>query len=339
MLTIRSLLIILSFVLCLLIQGFNLKAQNGGQRIYEFLNTGISPYVESIGGEHIALRNIDAVNSLYNISSINKNYHNELSLAYIDYISNLNFGNISYAYRLTNKIMLSSSICYFDYGKFKGRDIYGNETSDFTANDFVFKLGASIYISKLLRFGLGIKPIFSKYENYSSNGIAADISLSYTSKDTSLMLSAQMKNMGIQLKPYYGSNREHLPFVGKIGMSYRFKQAPITTYLTYNNIQEFDLSYESELEEEKDNVVSNISKHLIVGADIEISKTISIRAGYNFKRRKELKIENRTSTVGLSWGFGLNFPKFKITYASAKYHLAGKTNYFGISTNLNNIGF
>ncbi|MFM8917395.1 MAG: hypothetical protein ACKOGP_06600, partial [Bacteroidota bacterium] len=65
-----------------------------------------------------------------------------------------------------------------------------------------------------------------------------------------------------------------------------------------------------------------VLRHVVIGSEILLSRNFHIRAGYNFQRRKELGVESRMSTVGLSWGFGFRISKFMLIYRRADYHLA-----------------
>ena len=59
-----------------------------------------------------------------------------------------------------------------------------------------------------------------------------------------------------------------------------------------------------------------------------------LRFGYSFKRRSELSHDKKPGLIGFSWGIGFRVKKFHISYGSAKYHLAGPSNHFTITTNL-----
>ena len=59
-----------------------------------------------------------------------------------------------------------------------------------------------------------------------------------------------------------------------------------------------------------------------------------LRFGYNFKRRSELALDNKPGLTGFSWGVGFRVKKLHISYGSARYHLAGSSNHFTITTNL-----
>jgi hypothetical protein len=47
-----------------------------------------------------------------------------------------------------------------------------------------------------------------------------------------------------------------------------------------------------------------------------------------------LKIDERASTVGFSWGFGVNVNRFRLGFGQARYHLAGSSAHFSVSTDL-----
>jgi len=53
-------------------------------------------------------------------------------------------------------------------------------------------------------------------------------------------------------------------------------------------------------------------------------------AGYNYQRRKELQIDSKISTVGLSWGFGINTSMINLEFGRATYHLAGSSNHLSL---------
>jgi hypothetical protein len=67
-------------------------------------------------------------------------------------------------------------------------------------------------------------------------------------------------------------------------------------------------------------------RHLIFGVELIPSKNFYVSAGYNYQRRKELEVATKVSTVGFSWGFGINTSLLNIEFGRATYHLAGSSN-------------
>ena len=78
-------------------------------------------------------------------------------------------------------------------------------------------------------------------------------------------------------------------------------------------------------------------RHVIIGTELLVSKSFHVRMSYNFQRRKELGIESKMGTVGLSWGFGFRISRFHLSYGRATYHLAGGSNHFSVTTNLDEL--
>jgi len=67
-------------------------------------------------------------------------------------------------------------------------------------------------------------------------------------------------------------------------------------------------------------------RHIILGVELIPHKNFYLSAGYNYQRRRELEIESKVSTVGFSWGFGINTSFLNIEFGRATYHLAGSSN-------------
>ena len=77
-----------------------------------------------------------------------------------------------------------------------------------------------------------------------------------------------------------------------------------------------------------------LMRHIVIGGELLLSKNFSLRVGYNYRRRQEMKVESKVSTVGFSWGFGFRVSRFTFNYARSAYHLVGSPNYITISTHL-----
>ena len=66
-------------------------------------------------------------------------------------------------------------------------------------------------------------------------------------------------------------------------------------------------------------------RHVILGVELIPHKNFYFSAGYNYQRRRELEIDSKVSTVGFSWGFGINTSFLNIEFGRATYHLAGSS--------------
>ncbi len=341
---IKRVFIILTVILASLI---NLYAQVGGVNTYGFLNLTITPRSAALGSKVVALDEPDQGVALFNPANLSSQLHNQLSLSYVSYYADIKYAFVTYSRHLDGIGTFGIGLQHVGYGDFIEADVAGQITGSFTGYDMAFHLSYSRSIDSLFTVGVNIKPIYSHLEQYTSYGIAADFGVAYHSRDGLSAAGIVARNVGTMLKPYTPDTWESLPFELLVGASQKLKHAPFRLVGTFQQIQTTSLFYQRE---DKSNslfddgqsskptlinrVGNEIVSHLILGVEFVPIKNFYIRGGYNFQRRNEMKIEERASTVGFSWGLGVKINKFFINYSRATYHLAGGSNHFSISTDL-----
>jgi len=307
-------------------------SQTGGDNVYEFLNLTHSGLVSSLGGSNVSLRGNDLNMIYHNPAALNKNMDKSIALNYTNYFAGINYGMAMYSMSLSEPLNLAAGITYLNYGSFTGSDPSGNITGTFHAAEYAFTLSGSYLIDSLFAVGLNLKPVLSHLENYTSFGIAFDAGVSYHSADNLLTAGLVFRNAGYQITTYAGETRENLPFEIQAGISRRLSHAPFRFSLTYRHLEKFDLTY---LYKNTDNAGStgffeNLMRHIVAGAELIPHRNFYLSAGYNYQRRRELQIESKVSTVGLSWGFGITTSNITIGFGRATYHLAGSSNHLSV---------
>ena len=75
-------------------------------------------------------------------------------------------------------------------------------------------------------------------------------------------------------------------------------------------------------------------RHIVLGAEVTIAKAFSIRIGYNYQRRQELKLTSKAGLTGFSIGAGLRVKMFNLSYTRAAYTAGIPRNYITIAVNL-----
>jgi hypothetical protein len=75
-------------------------------------------------------------------------------------------------------------------------------------------------------------------------------------------------------------------------------------------------------------------RHIVFGSEVFIGENFILRVGYNYRRRQELKLPEKSGAAGFSYGLGLRVKRFHISYARAIYHAAGPSNHFTVSTDM-----
>jgi len=354
--------------LLLLILCATAVAQIGGKGTYQFLNLPASARVAAMGGKVISLPDRDLSYAFQNPALLDDRMHNNMSMNYANYFADINYGYFAYSYSKPEVGSFAFGIQYINYGTFIKANELGERTGHFSATEYAFHLMWSRPLNEHFRVGINLKPIISHLEKYESYGLVADAGILYSSENRLFNAAFNLRNMGTQIKGYYPGHYESLPFELLLGASYKLEHAPFRFTMTAQQLQDPDYSYDKPittdassalqsdevifqskldnnytlLGKELVNVMTGMTetyadpvlRHFIVGADILLTEQLFFTLAYNYQRRQELKIDTKTSTVGLSFGFGLRLYKFNLSYGRGLYHLAGKTNTFSITTNL-----
>ncbi|OFY99893.1 MAG: hypothetical protein A3K10_05930 [Bacteroidetes bacterium RIFCSPLOWO2_12_FULL_31_6] len=326
-------------------------AQIGGTNTYEFLNVPVSARVGGLGGSVIAVYDNDPTLSFSNPSLLNSEMSGMLTLSYLNYFTDINQGYVSYVNDFKKVGTFSAGIRYIDYGQFLETDEGGNELgTNFTAAEYAFVIGWGKSIDSSFSVGANLKPIYSNMYLYNSFGLAFDFSGTYHNHAKGFTAAVVIKNMGTQFKTYVeGGEKEPLPFEVQAGISKKFKHVPFRLSIDFNHLENWNLSYndslaatnnnnkltdEEKAERNKTSLLTETFRHLVFGGEFVPSKSFMLRVGFNVKRRSELALDNKPGLVGFSWGVGFRIKKFHISYGSARYHLAGSSNHFTLTTNL-----
>ncbi|WP_347838880.1 type IX secretion system protein PorQ [uncultured Draconibacterium sp.] len=322
------------------------KAQIGGEYTYQFLELTNSARIAALGGTQVALSDSGDLNLPYaNPALLHKDMDNRLLVNYVNYLADVNYGYASYAKTYRGIGNFAVGMHYINYGQFDEATETGELTgATFNAAEYALNL---VYSNsyKRLNYGVNLKPILSSFESYQSFGIAADIGASFKSKDGYTNVALVARNLGTQITTYYdGAEREQIPLNIQAGISRRLKHAPLIFSATLQHLNHWDLSTPEEeqdftgetIHQRQESFAKQMMRHVVLGAEILPSENFTLRVGYNYQRRQELKFNDKASTVGFSAGFGLKIKRFHFDYAISRFHLAGSSNLFSVSINLNN---
>lgn len=323
----------------------HLMAQVGGEQVYTFLNYSTSARQMALGGSTLTLEN-EVNQALWNPAMITPDIDNYLALNYVNFLSDINYFSGDFAHTLDRHFgTLYTNLTYNNYGKFIAADEEGNETGTFKAYDMSVSVGYGYQIPRTdFHIGANLKMIHSSIEEYNSLGLAVDLGMMYHHLDKPYTLALVIRNAGTQVKSYNGT-LEHLPLRIAAGWSYKLEHVPLKFYTTLDNLQRWQLAYSNPSDETIDldgNVYkneptffNNLFRHVVIGAELFPDSGFSLRAGYNYQRAQELKLNDTRTFAGLSLGFGLKVKRFKINYAFSKYHPATDTHTFSLNIDLN----
>ncbi len=287
---------------------------------------------------------------MWNPASINRFIDNHVAVNYINYLSDINIGSVTFAHTINRHFgTIHAGIQYINYGEFIGADEEGNETNNFKAGDLAFSLGYGYQIPWTnFYLGTNIKLLSSNIENYTSYGAAFDFGINYYNDYRPYTFTAVIRNIGYQISPY-DDIRERLPLEIAVGASYQLEDVPLKWHITINNLQQWNIAKPNPSNSQTDldgittnediNFFENTIRHIVIGGEFFPDKKFNLRFGYNFRRAAELKLTESRTFAGISAGFGLKMGRLKFDYAFTKYHPVSNTSTFTLYFDLTKRGF
>ncbi|MBL7817275.1 MAG: type IX secretion system protein PorQ [Saprospiraceae bacterium] len=339
--------LILPLSICLFLT--HLSAQNGGRYTFAFLKQSPSARATGLNQSQIALKSDDLALAYNNPSLLNPLMHNGLDFNQNFLLGKIKSGLASYGYHVEKvKMTFQAGVQYINYGEFKEADEYGNQIGTFKANEYAVFVGAGRQLNERFSIGANLKFIQSRLETYTSTGLAVDLSGSYINPEKFFGASVVLKNIGAQLKTYYGEARSNLPYDLQIGISKKLPRAPFRFSVVAHDLLQWQLRYDNPLENETSLLgeetntksafslaMDNVFRHLNFGGEIVLGKTENFRArfGYSHQVRREMSLQNIRSLAGFSFGAGFKVSRFRIDYGIGRQHIAGGMNHLSISTN------
>ena len=291
----------------------NIGAQES-QTGYNFLRLPVSAHAAALGGDNITLIEDDETFIFHNPALLASVSDKTINLNYMNYMSGVNTASASFNRIVKEKASWAVSAQYVDYGKMKQTDEYNNSLGEFSAKD----LGIAGYFSYMLGDsfvgGISAKFITSYIGSYNSIALAVDLGVNYYDSNHEWYISCVAKNLGGQLKAF-NDEYDKLPIDLQMGVSKRFVNTPFRLSMTLVNLNHWH---------------DSLKDHAVIGADLILTESIWVGAGYNFRRAKEMKItdadgEGSSHGAGLSLGGGINLERFMLNVAYGKYHVSSSS--------------
>ncbi len=338
-------IITISIIVCLFFINKVSFAQSGaGQEGFAILNLYNSAQMTARGLNFVP-RFIDEVpTSIANPSTLTSKLNNGISVTYTDIFAGSYQGAIHYTHTFEKFGNFGFALQYINYGEFLLTESNGDVLGTFSASDYMFNIAWGRQIEKDIYLGVNLKPVFSKYESYSSATIAVDVSAMWVSPTKKWQVGAALKNIGRQVHSF-ANQRDTLPLDLQIGFSGKFEHAPVVLYVVADNLNRWDIRENDPLNQrtskdldgskKKENSFSAFVdkgfRHLRFAVDILPSKYFSFSLGYSHRQRKEMSVNDAFSLTGLSYGFNVFYKKYTVSFARNEYHNYGSPNYITLS--------
>jgi len=334
----------------LLISLFTLQivAQIGGESVFTSLNLPYSARHVALGGNAINAMDDDLSIGLHAPSLLNINHHKRATFSHSILASGINYGQFGYAQKIGTNKFWSTSFRYASFGKMDYTLPTGEIVGEFNAGDVIASAGYGQHINKVVSVGANLNFAFSTLETYQAFGVTLDFSGTLNFADKNTVITALVRNAGVQFFGYVSDNRERITPNPMISISHKLAHAPFRLSLLAQHLNRWDLSYNNPndkpftdpftneiVEPKRANFLGKTMYHLVFQVEAFFGKYFHIRAAFNYKQREDMRITNKAGMSGFSLGFGLNLKKFQFQYGFNAISPAGFNNMFTLSTNIN----
>lgn len=281
---------------------------------YNFLRLPVSAHAAALGGDNITLIEDDEALVFHNPALLASVSDKTINLNYMNYMSGVNALSASFNRIVQEKASWAVSAQYLDYGKMKQTDESNIQSGEFSAKDISIAGHFSYMLGKNFVGGITAKFITSYIGDYNSIAVGVDLGINYYDPEREWSLSAVAKNLGGQLKAY-DEEFDKMPIDLQFGISKRFPNTPFRVSATLVNLNHWN---------------DGLKNHAVLGADLLLSDSFWLGAGYNFRRANEMNIvvdEDNESSHGAGWSFGggINLERFKLNVAYGKYHVSSSS--------------
>jgi opacity protein-like surface antigen len=312
--------IVLSFFLALL--ATSIQAQDG-RTVYNFLRLPVSAHGAALGGNNITLVEDDESMIFHNPSLLSNVSDKTILINYMNYMAGVNTASAAFNKVIKERASVAFSGQYINYGSMKEMNADNIQNGEFSAKDISIAGYFSYLLTDRITGGVAAKFITSYIGEYNSLALGVDLGLNYYRHESELSISLVAKNLGGQVKSY-DDNFERMPMDLQVGISKRLVHTPLRFSATLTDLTHWNYKF---------------IQHLSAGAELILSPQIWIGAGYNFRRAKEMSIENSdheksSNWAGVSLGAGLSLNNFKLNFAYGKYHVSSSSILINIAYTL-----
>lgn len=301
-------------ILCVLFA----RAQES-QTAYNFLRLPVSAHVAALGGDNITIIEDDPTLIFHNPALINDVSDRSINLNFMTYMAGSKTASASFIKGAGDRGTWGVSAQYMDYGTMKQTTYDNQQLGEFSARDISLTGTFAYALTQRLSGGISARLVSSHISFYNSLAVGVDLGLNCYWEESDLSISAVAKNLGGQVKAY-DDEFEKIPFDLQVGISKRLLNSPLRLSATLARLTDWSEGF---------------GHHLCLGADLILSSTIYLAAGYNFRRASQMKISESDGSsahgAGLSLGAGLQLERFKLHVAYGKYHVSASSILINIS--------
>lgn len=322
---------------------FTASAQIGGKNSFEFVDMSVNAHSAGIGGVNVSVYDHDINMVFQNPALFNDKMYKNLSLNYLPYFADIKSTSVIYGQEFGKYGKYAMGLQYLNYGDLNYTDATGTDLGLFSAKEYMF-LASTSHTINYYSLGASLKFAGSQLESYRASALMADLGGVFKHPKKQFTVGLVIKNAGFILKKYTPETKAAMPFDVQLGATYKPDHMPLRLSITAHHLHQWDIVYldptkkgtidlEGNEIKPKKTFADKLGRHFIIGGEFILAKGFHLRMGYNYLRRRELRLQTKSGGAGFSFGAMLRIKSFEIAYSRAYYHVAGGANYLTITTN------
>lgn len=314
------------FLMTLLLAAAVSQAQPGDVTAFTLLRMEPSGRVAGLAGAAVALDPSDVSTAFLNPALIDTSMQGMLSTTYLNHLTDVKAGFVSYATSAGRFGTVMGGIRYLTYGTFQRADANGlRDGTTFGAYDAIVTVGLGRRYGERLNYGASIHWLFSRIDDAGAGAFATDAGVYYYMSREQLGISLSVHNVGVIFNSF-GHSADDLPVDIRVGVSKRLIHLPLVLTMMGYNLHDFDGVGGSALDE--------VLQHLALGGELLLGQSLRMRLGYNHRRHEDLKTDSRLDLAGVGIGFGLNVNRFHFDYAYNDWSSLGGIHHLTVQTRI-----
>lgn len=243
--------------------------------------------------------------------------HGMAELTYLNHVSDLSAGWLSYARTIDSVGTFAIGLRYLSFGDMDRTDVPGETTGTFSASDIGLTAGMSRAWKSRLRYGASVSLLHNSIDSEGASALTMDAGLRWHDEARRLSFGATLNQVGVVLSSI-GSRRDHLPTDLRIGASKRLRHLPLLVSATAYRLNKLD--------------GATLFHHLILAAEFQFSESFRMRFGYNHRRHDDLKIKSRLDMAGVSTGVGIRVRRVSVDYGYSSWSSLGGLHRLTVQT-------
>lgn len=283
------------------------------QTAYNFLLLPVSAHAAALGGDNVTLVEDDASLIFCNPALLSSVSDKTIGLNFMTYMAGAKTASASFNRMAGERASWAVTGQFIEYGKIRHTDENNQQLGTFAAREIAVAGYFSYMLGSRFAGGVTAKFITSYIAGYTSTAAGVDLGVNYYDSDHEWSLSLVAKNLGGQLKAY-DDEYDPMPIDVQFGVSKQLAHTPLRVSATFADLTHWNYGF---------------FNHLVLGLDANISQSIWLALGYNFRRASEMKIASAdgesTHMAGLSFGAGASLSRFKLGIAYGKYHVSSSS--------------